>query len=106
MRTIADRQLSISTQLNCSQVAGFKMKTIGNHEFDVVLLRRSNHRYAVLRAGRHRLFAENMYSGRSGAHGVLAMKMVGKSDVDRINIGQHSSIVAVGVNVFQLILLP
>ena len=60
------------------------MKPVGDHQFDIVLFRRSDHRLTVFLGHRHRLFTKNMDTRPSGCFGIGAMHVIGQRDIDGV----------------------
>src|SRR6185295_519196 len=74
-------ELARTRDLSRFEVRAIEVQAISDHELHAVLLRRLDHRLAILARDRHGLFDEHVHAGIRGAHGVILVAAVRRGDV-------------------------
>lgn len=75
------------------------LDAVGDHELFVGALARGDHLLGFGGAVGHRLFAQHVFAGLRGAHGVLGVQTVRQDDVDRLDFGVVAQLVVVLVGI-------
>ena len=86
-------QLAGLHDLDGGQIRFFEVEPISNHQLHIVLLRRFDHRLAVVFSDCHRLFTEHVNSGTGSPFRVFTMHVVWQSNVDCVYLSAFQALV-------------